>query len=73
VLAHERPVLAAIRCGQDRGEFDPGADPSLAAGVVTAIYFDTLTRWLTEPGPRSGLGPGLAAKLDLVLAGLAVR
>jgi hypothetical protein len=26
-------VLTAIRRGQDRGEFNPGADPSLAAGV----------------------------------------
>ena len=77
VLAHERPVpaavLDAIRRGQARGEFDPGADPSQAAEVLTAVYFDTLTRWLTEPGPPSGLGSVLASKLDLVLSGLSVR
>lgn len=77
VLAHERPVpgavLAAIGRGQDRGEFDPAADPSLAAEVLTAVYFDTLTRWLTTPGRPFALAGVLAGKLDLVLAGLTAR
>ena len=76
VLAHERPVppavLDAIRRGQQHGEFDTRADPAQAAEVLTAVYFDTLTRWLTEPGPPSGLAPVLASKLDLMLDGLAV-
>jgi AcrR family transcriptional regulator len=76
VLAHQRPVpeavLAAIHRGQDRGEFDPGTNPSVAAEVLTAIYFDTLSRWLTEADPPFDLPAVLADKLDLVLAGLAV-
>ncbi len=76
VLAHQRPVpeavLTAILRGQDQGEFNPYADPSLAAEVLTAVYFDTLSRWLTEAEPPFDLSGGLADKLDLVLAGLAV-
>jgi AcrR family transcriptional regulator len=74
VLTHQRPVpeavLAAIHRGRDRGEFDPDADPSLAAEVLTAVYFDTLSRWLTEGDPPFDLRNMLAAKLDLVLTGL---
>jgi AcrR family transcriptional regulator len=77
VLAHQRPVpeavLAAIRSGQDRGEFDPGADPAQAAEVLTAVYFDTLSRWLTDAAPPFDLQAMLIAKLDLVLGGLAAR
>jgi AcrR family transcriptional regulator len=77
VLAHQRPVpeavLAAIHRGQDRGEFAPGTNPSLAAEVLTAVYFDTLSRWLTEGDPPFDLPAMLADKLDLVLAGLTVR
>jgi AcrR family transcriptional regulator len=77
VLAHQRPVpeavLAAIRRGQHRGELDPGADPLQAAEVLTAIYFDTLSRWLTDAGPPFDLQAMLIAKLDLVLAGLGAR
>ena len=47
-------------------------DPSLAAEVLTAVYFDTLSRWLTEAEPPFDLSGGLADKLDLVLAGLTV-
>jgi TetR/AcrR family transcriptional regulator, cholesterol catabolism regulator len=76
VLAHQRPVpeavLTAILRGQDQGEFNPYADPSLAAEVLTAVYFDTLSRWLTEAEPPFDLSGGLADKLDLVLAGLTV-
>src|ERR1039457_3169359 len=76
VLAHQRPVpeavLAAIHRGQDHGEFNPSANPSLAAEVLTAVYFDTLSRWLTEAEPPFDLSGVLADKLELVLAGLAV-
>jgi AcrR family transcriptional regulator len=75
VLAYQRPVpeavLAAIRRGQEHGEFDPAADPSLAAEVLTAVYFDTLSRWLTPADSPFDLAAVLAAKLDLVLTGLA--
>lgn len=77
VLAYQRPVpeavLAAIRHGQQAGEFDPAADAAQAAEVLTAVYFDTLTRWLTRAGAPFDLPSALAAKLDLVLAGLAAR
>jgi AcrR family transcriptional regulator len=77
VLAHQRPVpeavLAAIGRGQDRRELDAGADPSLAAEVLTAVYFDTLSRWLTDADPPFDLAAVLADKLDLVLTGLALR
>src|ERR1017187_6071010 len=62
-------VLTAILRGQDQGEFNPYADPSLAAEVLTAVYFDTLSRWLTEAEPPFDLSGGLAAKLDWVLPG----
>jgi AcrR family transcriptional regulator len=70
---HQRPVpdatVAAIRAGQADGDFDATIDPDLAAQVVAAIYFDTLSRWLTSE-PSFDLGAVLHAKLDLVLAGL---
>jgi len=77
VLAYQRPVpeavLAAIRRGQARGELDPAADPAAAAEVLTAVYFDTLTRWLTQAGAPGDLPSVLAVKLDLVLTGLTAR
>jgi AcrR family transcriptional regulator len=77
VLAYQRPVpeavLAAVRRGQQRGEFNPAADPSEAAEVLTAVYFDTLTRWLTQADAPFDLEKALISKLDLVLAGLARR
>jgi AcrR family transcriptional regulator len=77
VLVYERPVpeavLAAIHRGRDRGEFNPGLNPYLAAEVLTAVYFDTLGRWLAEAEPPFDLSGMLADKLDLVMTGLAVR
>ncbi|MGI8713143.1 MAG: DUF2630 family protein [Solirubrobacteraceae bacterium] len=66
-------VLSAIRRGQARGELDPDASPSRAAEVLTAIYADTLSRWLTEGAPPFDLSAALAEKLDLVLTGLAAH
>jgi AcrR family transcriptional regulator len=75
VLAHERPVpdavLATVRSAQQRRELDSGWDPALAAEVLTAVYFDTLTRWLAGAEPAFDLTAVLARKLDLVLNGLA--
>ena len=77
VLAHQRPVpdaiLDAIQQGQHSGELAPDMDSSAAAEVLTAIYFDTLSRWLVEPDPPFDLQAALQRKLDLVLAGLNVR
>jgi AcrR family transcriptional regulator len=66
-------VVAAIQRGIASGEFAGDLDAMAAAEVVTAIYFDTLTRWLTDGPPPFGLGGALAAKLDLVVTGLATR
>jgi hypothetical protein len=41
--------------------------------VLTAVYFDTLTRWLTQDGAPYDLSSALAGKLDLVLTGLTAR
>lgn len=76
VLTHQRPVpeavLQAIEHGQMRGELQLHANALLAAEVLTGIYFDTLSRWLTEGEPPFDLSVVLSEKLDLVLAGLAV-
>jgi hypothetical protein len=66
-------VLATVHRGQDRGEFGPGADAAQMAEALTALYFDTLIRWLTEADPPFDLQAVLTAKLDLLLAGPAVR
>ncbi len=66
-------MLAAICYGQQAGEFNLAADAAQAAEVLTAVYFDTLTRWLTQADAPFDLPAVLAAKLDLVLAGLAAR
>jgi AcrR family transcriptional regulator len=75
VRTHQRPVpdavLATIRDGQQHGEFTGDPDPTLAAQVLAAVYFDTLSRWLTDTDPPFDLSSTLAAKLDLVLTGLA--
>lgn len=71
---HQRPIpqatVATIRAGQATGELNPQANPTLAAQVVAAIYFDTLSRWLTSE-PAFDLRAVLHAQLDLVLGGLA--
>lgn len=66
-------VLAAIQQGQHRGELAPDTDPSAATEVLTAVYFDTLSRWLVDPDPPFDLQAALQRKLDLVLTGLNVR
>ena len=74
LLAHERPVpeavLRAIHRGQERSEFKPTVNPSLTAEVLTAIYFDTLSRWLLEAERPFKLEDVLANKLDMVFGGL---
>jgi AcrR family transcriptional regulator len=77
VLVQEKPVpeavLEAVRRGQSRGEFDPGAEPALVAEVLAAIYSDTLGRWLIPAERPFDLAKLLAVKLDLVLQGLVAR
>ncbi|TDP97353.1 TetR/AcrR family transcriptional regulator [Labedaea rhizosphaerae] len=66
-------VVAAVERGIEDGEFAADLDARAAAEVVTAVYFDTLTRWLVDGPPPFDLGAALAARLDLVLTGLATR
>ncbi len=75
VLVHQRPVpdavVAAIERGQQRGELNPATPVPAAAEVITAVYFDTLSRWLVPAEIPWDLSTALATKLDLVLTGLA--
>ena len=63
-------VVATLVRGQSRGEVRPGISADTAAEVITAVYFDTLNRWLTEGNPPFTLQAELARRLDLVLVGL---
>jgi AcrR family transcriptional regulator len=64
---------AAIERGQERGEFSSAADPRVAAEILTSVYFGTVSRWLIDGPPPFDLAQALAARLDLVLAGLQTR
>jgi AcrR family transcriptional regulator len=74
VLSHQRPipdaVIAALQRGVHDGEFAPTADPRTAAEILTAIYSDTLTRWLTPGPPPFDLATTLTTKVDLLITGL---
>jgi hypothetical protein len=43
----------------------------VAAEIVAAVYFDTLSRWLIDDEPGFDLRQALNARLDLLLSGLA--
>ncbi|MFF4595596.1 TetR/AcrR family transcriptional regulator [Amycolatopsis sp. CA-161197] len=74
VVAHQHPVpdatIAAIHQGQERGELRAELPPRTVAEVVTAIYGDTLRRWLADEAPPFDLAAALAERLDLLLDGL---
>lgn len=64
-------MVAVLRSGRDRGEIAGSIDPQVAAEIVAAVYFDTVSRWLTEPKPGFDLHEELNSRLDLLLNGLA--
>ena len=72
-ITPQRPVpaalVAAIRRGQATGELDDTTPAAVIGEVLTAVYFDTLSRWLALP-PNRRLAPLLRARTRLVLAGL---
>ncbi|MDT8914469.1 TetR/AcrR family transcriptional regulator [Amycolatopsis sp. PS_44_ISF1] len=74
VAAHQHPVpeatVEAISQGQERGELRADLPPRTVAEVVTAIYGDTLRRWLTGGPPPFDLAAALAERLDLLMDGL---
>jgi len=64
-------VLRILREGRKRGEIARSVDPQVAAEIVAAVYFDTLSRWLIDDEPSFDLRQALNARLDLLLSGLA--
>lgn len=64
-------VLRILREGRNRGEIATSVDPQAAAEIVAAVYFDSLSRWLTDDEPGFDLRQALNARLDLLLSGLA--
>jgi AcrR family transcriptional regulator len=50
-------VLRILRKGQRTGEIDGSVDPQVAAELVAAVYFDTLSRWPDQRPARIRLAP----------------
>jgi AcrR family transcriptional regulator len=74
VFSYVRAVpAAAIERGQAQGEFSSAIDPSVAAEILTSVYFGTVSRWLTDGPPPFDLAYALAQRLELVLVGLQAR
>ncbi len=72
LVVGERPVPAAVsttlRRAHAAGLLDAHTSPEMAAEVLTAIYFDTLSRWLRHPHVR--LAPELHARIHLATHGI---
>jgi AcrR family transcriptional regulator len=64
-------MFRIVREGRERGEITGSTDPQVAAEIVAAIYFDTLSRWLIEEEPGFDLRQELNSRLDLLMNGLA--
>jgi AcrR family transcriptional regulator len=64
-------MLRILRRARERGEIAGSVSPQVAAEMVAAVYFDTLSRWLTEQEPGFDLHQELNARLDLLVNGLA--
>lgn len=62
-------VLAAVEHGRTTGEFDARTPAGTIGEVLTAVYFDTLSRWLDSADPGA-LAPDLRERIDLVLRGV---
>jgi AcrR family transcriptional regulator len=66
-------MLRILREGRRKGEIARSVDPQVAAELVAAVYFDTLSRWLIDDEPGFDLRQALNARLDLLLSGLAAE
>jgi AcrR family transcriptional regulator len=64
-------MFLILRGGRERAEIAGSADPQVAAEIVAAVYFDTLSRWLIDQEPGFDLRQELSSRLDLLLNGLA--
>jgi AcrR family transcriptional regulator len=63
-------IVRILSAGRGSGEIARSIDPQVAAEIVAAVYFDTLSRWLTEDAPGFDLRQALNARIDLLLDGL---
>ncbi len=63
-------MLQILRGGLERGEIAGSVSPRVGAEIVAAVYFDTVSRWLTGPEPGFDLRQELESRLDLLLNGL---
>ncbi|GAA3246974.1 hypothetical protein GCM10017691_55590 [Pseudonocardia petroleophila] len=61
-------VLAAVEHGLSTGELDAGTPATTIGEVLTAVYFDTLSRWLDSADPAD-LTTLLLERIELVLRG----
>jgi AcrR family transcriptional regulator len=66
-------MFQILREGRERGEIAGWVDPQVAAEIVAAVYFDTLSRWLIDEEPGFDLRQQLNSRVDLLLDGLAAR
>jgi hypothetical protein len=64
-------MFQVLREGRERGEIAGWVDPQVAAEIVAAVYFDTLSRWLIDEEPGFDLRQQLNSRVDLLLDGLA--
>jgi len=82
-MREERPPLNAplmsiesvahlvVARGQASGEIRADVDTSVASSLIGAAVFDTLIRWLVRGGSEKHMQDSIAAKLDIIFAGLA--
>ncbi|MEU8825216.1 helix-turn-helix domain-containing protein [Streptomyces sp. NPDC048636] len=80
-LAEVFPVFTSFRdavaVGQGSGEFTDGISADAVCEVLTAVYTDTLGRWVQPQaegdGPPFSLRAAMRAKLELILAGMSTQ
>lgn len=65
-------VLAAVEHGRSTGELDAAVPARTIGELLTAVYFDTLSRWLDTSDPAD-LTTTLLERIDLVLRGVRRR
>lgn len=65
-------VLAAVEHGRSTGELDADTPATTIGELLTAVYFDTLSRWLDAEDPAD-LTTTLLERIDLVLRGVRHR
>lgn len=64
-------VREVLERGRERGDVREDADLEVAPDLIAGMAFHTLVRGLVEGGPEGNLERALAARLDIILTGLA--